>query len=109
MASLLPTYIIVKSNPANVIVTGINKIADLSNAVTVEPNPMKDFAKVDLSFLSKKNLKAVLSDITGNRIAEFNNVTQDELIIQRNNLSQGLYFLEITGADFYARKKIIIQ
>ncbi len=109
VASVMPSYNIVKSNPGYVTVTGINELTDLSKAITVEPNPFNQYTNVDLHLLSKQNIKVVLINLTGQVVMQHENVKTDELIIERNNLSQGLYFLEVTGDGFYARKKLVVE
>jgi hypothetical protein len=110
VASVLPnTYTTVKSNPGYVTVTGINELADLSKALSVEPNPFNQYTKIDLKHFNKQNLKVVLRNLTGQTVAQYDNVKTNELIIERNNLSQGLYFLEVTGDGLYARKKLVVE
>lgn len=109
VASLLPTYTIVKSNPGFVTVTWINELSDLSAALKVQPNPFNKYTTIDLQHFEKQNLKVVLTNLTGQTVMQFDDVKTNELILERNNLSQGLYFLEVTGDGFYARKKLVVN
>lgn len=109
VASIVPTYDLIKSNYGNVIVTGINEITDVSSAITVQPNPMNDFTKIDLHSLSTKNLKVVLQNVMAQQVLRFDDIRSSELIIHKNNLAAGLYFIELIGDNFYARKKLVIN
>ncbi|MEO8146867.1 MAG: T9SS type A sorting domain-containing protein [Bacteroidia bacterium] len=109
VASLLPSYNIVKSNPGYVTVTGINELTDLGKAISIEPNPFNQYTKIDLHRVSKQNLKVVLRNITGQVLMQYIEVKTDELLLEKNNLSQGIYILEITGNGFYARKKLVVN
>ncbi len=90
-----------------VTVAGLNELYRLRRSA--EPNPFNQYTKIDLHLLSKQNLKVVLINLTGQVVMQLDNVKTDELIIERNNLSQGLYFLEVTGDGFYARKKLVVK
>ncbi len=97
------------SNMAYNNVTGINEPTDLSKVVGIKPNPFNQFTKIDLHLFANQNLKVVLTDMTGHVVMQYDNIKTNELIIPRNNLSQGLYFLEITGKDFYSRNKVAVN
>jgi len=87
--------------------TGINEVADFESSIQLFPNPASDL--LHLSFTQQSSEVTIqLFDITGHLIKS--------LITYKNNpsidiseLSNGLYFVSISGKNFTASRKIMIN
>jgi hypothetical protein len=71
------------------------------------PNPFSD--ETTLNFTTEQPMrKAVLYNILGKEIQIFN-CTSKQLVIQKGELKNGIYFLKITNGDDVMTKRIIVQ
>lgn len=93
------------------VTTGINDVNNDIRKVTVAPNPMNNSATV--SFLSEKtgNYTISVMDILGKTVSvktikaiAGNNTA----VIERNNVPQGIYFVNITDGKSTATQKVVI-
>lgn len=87
---------------------GINNIASLEEKILISPNPMHGEAL--LSFYAKQSgsVQLFIYDISGKIIMQ----TEDNIIegIQKyklNNLAQGVFFVSITGPNYFYTAKLI--
>ncbi|MEM1120125.1 MAG: T9SS type A sorting domain-containing protein [Bacteroidota bacterium] len=78
-------------------------------AVKVVPNPMMDRAEIQLP----KNIGTVqfrLSNMTGKTVRQLSNFSGETIIIQRDNLTKGMYLFTINTADgYFFTGKILIH
>ena len=77
---------------------GIADFNNMSNAITISPNPFKDYTTVTLSedlLASKKNIALNVTDLTGSIIKSFNPVKMQTIRIDGNNIGKGIYFYSL--------------
>ncbi|MGB3074571.1 MAG: T9SS type A sorting domain-containing protein [Chitinophagales bacterium] len=75
--------------------------------VKVYPSPFSDFATVEFPVFG--NYTLLLADVWGNNVRSVN-VEGDRVILHREQLSAGIYFLSIiNGAGVIVRKKLVVQ
>ncbi len=87
--------------------TGLNENILNSQLVSVYPNPASN--KVVVNVEGTKILSATMTDITGKTIRQINNVNQSQLTLDRNNLSDGIYLVEIRTAKGNVTKKVVFE
>ncbi|MFZ4414196.1 MAG: T9SS type A sorting domain-containing protein [Bacteroidales bacterium] len=87
---------------------GVNDIINNDNKLQITPNPMQ--GKAELSFYAKKtgNTQLYIYDITGKKTLEFSDKLSQG--IQKYNLTglkQGMYFINISGDNYFYSAKLI--
>jgi hypothetical protein len=88
---------------------GIQNVEVANSSCSIYPNPAKDVANIDLSKVTDGNLKLNITDITG-QVIHTENVTSPSLIsVDMSGYANGIYFVNITGANTLINKKLIKQ
>ncbi|MBI3502881.1 MAG: T9SS type A sorting domain-containing protein [Bacteroidetes bacterium] len=92
----------------NVKLTGITAVNEEQKeaALFVFPNPMNTSATI---ISEMKDCSVSIFDVTGNLVKSFSNISQFPLAIQRENLSSGMYFIELRSENKIERTKLIVQ
>ncbi len=81
-----------------------NKIIDLN--YIVYPNPFTDYTTIRLSdAIQVQNIDLI--DIHGRIVRTIDNVNSNSIMIHRENLPSGIYFIRIHSDDTYVKKVII--
>ena len=86
-------------------------IDELDEEISVKlyPNPFKYQAILDLSSFQNNSLQICILDSKGRIVREYKNIEQSKLGIKRENLSSGVYILEIKTRKIKKRIKIVIN
>lgn len=92
----------------NISLSGVTGIADETNeqSLLVYPNPFNSSATI---YSEQKNCSISIMDVTGNIVRSIQNVNQFPFIIARENLSSGIYFLELQSENKIERTKLIVN
>ena len=88
------------------IVTSVQSVIGNQLSVKVFPNPFNSSATI---FSEIKNCSIKIFDVMGNAIRSFSNVNQFPFTIDRENLSSGIYFLELRSENKVERMKLVIN
>ena len=86
--------------------TGLND--PINNGFKIYPNPAENMVIIEYPNPENKAFKLVLTDVTGKVIKLINNLIEEKIELDCNNLSKGIYLLELKGSNTY-RGKIIIK
>jgi hypothetical protein len=90
-------------------ITSDNKISDYSNEVLLSPNPMADWSKLTIDNPENKEYQFQLFNSMG-LLVRVNQFRTGELLIQRENLNNGIYFyLLADGQKGIKSGKLIIR
>jgi hypothetical protein len=82
---------------------------NLSEALTVSPNPASDAVNIDLSKIGvEAGATAKLTSTTGVVVME-TAVTEENFSMNVSNLNEGIYILQITSGNKVATKKVVVQ
>jgi len=78
---------------------------------SVFPNPMYDAAHIYFSNPDRENYSFALTDVTGKAVMPGKNIFTGDILIERKNLSSGIYFYTIRNNDNtkMIRGKIVIE
>ena len=89
---------------------GTNNLVDINNSLSVFPNPMTNSCTVAIdNSVSFNKGEIVLSDISGKLIRKIN-IETSSMIIERENLSKGIYLLKfISENKTLGSTKLIVQ
>lgn len=71
------------------------------------PNPMTTQTALQVDFPTQKPYNVELTDITGKVLRSWENVTGDNLIIQREMLPSGTYFVQVKGTANFVEKLLV--
>jgi len=87
--------------------TSLNEVENIT-AISVYPNPAKDFLNVQIDSKNRNEISAVLYDINGNLVRETENFVQsNQQTISLNGLNAGLYLLRISDSEQSHSTKIL--
>jgi len=92
-------------------VSGIENITDFKN-LNIYPNPAENFISVTFNNLNSNKMMLKLFSTNGQKVFESEKVIQkgnNALLIPVNDLSEGIYFLNLTTEKSNINYKIIIQ
>ncbi len=88
---------------------GIPKIVN-SSILSIYPNPFNGSTTVQFENSGKENCSLTLYNTYGQIVRIINNITTDKIEIERNNLSCGLYFLQLRMDDtIRVEGKLVIE
>jgi len=89
---------------------GVDGYLDQFNHVIFYPNPAKDFVRIDSGELNLKNSTIQLLDLSGKVILKENNVNiQGTYDIVLDNISSGIYVLELINEGIKKSNKIVVE
>ena len=96
--------------------TGIDDhVSAIDQSIIVYPNPLKDYASLEITLNAESNVGVDIYDLTGKKVINLLNQNLQEghhkLNIDASNLPSGIYFLQISSNDNigYQTRKIIVQ
>jgi surface protein len=84
----------------------------MKNELLVFPNPAEEMLTISFENAIKSEILVRITDLTGREILRQNtNKTTDKVSLQLNvtNLSQGMYIVEVAGAEYLETKKFVKQ
>ena len=89
--------------------SNVNILEHYETSINLYPNPFINQAILDLSRFNHNSLQIKIVDNTGKTLREYKNIHASKLVINRGNLSSGVYILEIKTNYFKHRKKIVVN
>jgi hypothetical protein len=78
-------------------------------SMNLYPNPFKNQAILDLSEFQSNVLQIYIIDTKGRKVREYKNVDKRKLNIRKDELTSGIYILEIKSQNYKSRSKIVIN
>ncbi len=74
----------------------------------IYPNPFQDQATLTFSNPQNQSYTLYITDLSGKRYRIVSDITSSTFTIEKGNLSEGVYFIELIGPEIY-RGKILIE
>ena len=99
-------FYLVKTSPDGLVQT--NSIASNQKSINIFPNPVQNTAVIEFSNPKNKSYDLIISNISGQIVKRMYAISNNEVIIDRSNLPNGMYLLELIGNPSF-RTKIIIN
>ena len=89
---------------------GINEQQKNAATVTVFPNPFNDEATLNITNIQLKKATLEIYDVLGNRVRVMENISGNNIIINREGLNDGIYFYHLINDNaIVATGKMSIQ
>jgi hypothetical protein len=79
-----------------------------SNQIQVYPNPFNQTTTLLFNNIEGHNYTLIIMDLSGKIVRVVNDITISKYVLERKDLKEGFYFLELRGPKIY-RGKIIIE
>ncbi|MCF8461151.1 MAG: T9SS type A sorting domain-containing protein [Flavobacteriales bacterium] len=97
-------------NACIVAFTGIDELADGGIELSLYPNPMNDFSTIKIENKFNTKISVQLVDPSGKIVRDYGSVTSSSVRITKNDLSAGIYFVQVSDKDrILTREKLIVQ
>ncbi|MFH2143503.1 MAG: T9SS type A sorting domain-containing protein [Bacteroidota bacterium] len=100
------TYSIFSNQKDNIGLVGVNSGIGY-NLLSIYPNPFNESTTIQFSNPNHIPYTLYLHDITGKPVRESESITDEKIIINKNELSPGMYMIELVGEKNYKGKLII--
>ena len=97
-----------RSNIATNGLSGIDELQDISNQITISPNPASDRIKLSIISDSFEPMKVNIYNVLGSLIKSVN-VSRNITEIATDELKSGIYMVEIKSGKSSGMKKLIIE
>jgi hypothetical protein len=97
------------SNIAAQITTGIPpEINNRQSQIKIYPNPFSDKATIEFPNPENYKFSLYIIDISGRVIKKYSNIQGTRFALDKGNLANGIYFIELRGPGLF-RKKILVK
>jgi len=89
---------------------GVDELANGGVDLTVFPNPFSDYTTMRVVNRFNTSISATITDVTGKTVRDLGNITANQIVINRNDLSPGLYFVQVMDSQrVLNRQRLIVQ
>jgi len=95
-------YITVSSN------VGIEEAAT-TNSLLIYPNPFNQSSMVVFSNEEQASYELVICDVLGNKVRIVEGITSNEVLVEKGNLTPGVYFISLHGLGKAMRGKLMVE
>jgi hypothetical protein len=97
-------------NTCIVAYTGIDELVTGGVELNLFPNPMEESSTLQITNRFNANISVSLIDPSGKKVRDYGNVTYRQLMINKNELTAGIYFVQITdNKRILTREKLIVH
>ena len=93
------------------VTTGTISRDAFNSSVGIYPNPMRSHANIQVENSMALINEVEVLDMSGNTIKQFNNVNNEKITLQRDGMSDGIYFIRINLSDGskVSKKLVVIE
>ncbi len=88
--------------------TDIKSFSVSKDGLLIFPNPFSKRATLQFPNPDNREYRIIVRDLSGKMVMIINNVTINQVILERNTIKSGYYTVEVTGEKIF-RSKIIIE
>ncbi len=94
--------------------TSINKVEkNILSSLNAYPNPVNNNLTIELNLEEQSNIEVFITDLLGNQVSSINNgqmnAGNNELLWEPNNISNGIYLLNVKTNNSLQVKKIVLN
>ena len=93
------------NNPCTI--TDINEHTFMT--INAYPNPFSSSTTLEFPNYSQEPHTLSVYDITGNRIRMVENITSNKMVVERDDLSDGIYLFELRSATQTLNGKLVVK
>ncbi|KPK86548.1 MAG: hypothetical protein AMS27_04840, partial [Bacteroides sp. SM23_62_1] len=87
------------------VIEGIN--LQSAENLMIFPNPFNDYTTIRFTNPAHSEYKLVVRDLTGKVVMIVSEISEEEVIIERNSLKAGYYSVEVVGEKIFRGKMIV--
>ncbi|MBL4656888.1 MAG: carboxylesterase family protein [Flavobacteriales bacterium] len=95
--------------PDSSVVFGVEENSTATGFINAHPNPTENVSYLDLSGLNKGAWVVRMYDYMGRLVRTYSEPVEQVLSISKNNLANGVYYIEITDGVTRSRSKVIFN
>jgi len=88
--------------------TDIESFSVSKDGLLIFPNPFSERATLQFPNPDNQEYRVIVRDLSGKAVMMINNITSNQVILERNTLKAGLYSVEVAGDKIF-HSKIIIE
>lgn len=93
----------------NIVITSVNENFNISDNVSVYPNPSKGDFTVTFKDVTATNLTLEVVDVTGKIVMTKNLINiNNNFALDVTNIKAGTYFIKVTGNDFKETRRFVV-
>jgi rhamnogalacturonan endolyase len=89
--------------------TGLLVMSGKALSVSIEPNPFNETATLIFDQATNQTFKLRLYNVEGKLLRDLGYSTGTTFTIHRGNLAAGVYLLNVTGQQYNATLKLIVE
>jgi streptogramin lyase len=97
-----------KGTTSNCPIVQIDKLYSHFNNIIVYPNPFTYKTTIQIPNSLKDSYMLIVTDLSGKVCRIVNDINTSEYVLEKKNLKEGFYFIELRGPKIY-RGKIVIE
>jgi len=86
---------------------GINDISNSASSLNNYPNPFNTKTTIEFENPDRKIYTLKITDITGKIVRVVENIRDNKIDVYRQDLPNGIYFIELRGANIFKGKMVI--
>jgi len=89
---------------------GVDELANGGVDLSVFPNPFSDYTTMRVVNRFNTSISATITDVTGKTVRNLGTITTNEVVINRRDLSPGMYFVQVMDSQrVLNRQRLIVQ
>ena len=89
---------------------GFSETQKNSAGIKVYPNPFNAYTTIEFKNLKKEKHTLTIYNSLGQLVRQFDNISNGQIRIERDNLTNGLYFFQLrTDSEIIGNRKFIIE
>ncbi len=96
------------SNIDEGLAVGITEITDNNGELNIYPNPFNNKTTIEFYNPEGERYKLIVTDITGKTVKVIENINTGKVEVEKGNLSEGFYLIELRGGKIY-RGRLIVE
>ena len=86
-----------------------NQLTDIDDDVKINPNPFKNYSLLTFSNPSGDKTLITITDLKGRLLRKYNNVTGEQLQIEKGELSSGTYIVTLINNNVKRIAKLVVE
>ncbi|MEM6321095.1 MAG: lysyl oxidase family protein [Bacteroidota bacterium] len=91
------------------VITSDNEVVLEEKVVSVYPNPFSQSTTLSFSNPQKAIYTLVINDLSGKTVKQVPNITDENIVLERADLTTGLYYFQLVGEAGIFTGKLLIQ
>lgn len=95
------------AEPTDIIVVGIEDLDDTNTKLSIYPNPMVNDSRIEFPNKNNESCRLIVIDASGRVVRIIENITDNNVLINREQLKPGIHIINIEGEKMYKGKLLV--